>query len=64
MPKHERDRLESELERLETERGRLRRELLTKVAPDGPEAHYLSAQILRHRISAALLSARLRVKEA
>ena len=54
MSKYEKHRLGEELRDLESERLRLARELHAH-GSDGPEAVYMSAQILRHRISLALL---------
>jgi hypothetical protein len=57
MPEHERNRINGELSQLESERLRLGREL--SATASGPEAVYLSAQIIRHRITLALMRSRL-----
>ena len=62
MPEQERKRIHGELSQLESERLRLAREL--SATANGPEAVYLSAQIIRHRITLALMRSRLVGHEA
>ena len=61
MSKYDQQELSEEVRRLESERLQMARELHTASA--GPHAIFMSAQILRHRISLALLRARLGTSE-